>query len=526
MARAAHWRWAIVVTAWMSLAWACASEPAQTEPPLQPVAEATKAEATPPRPPVDDGPPVRLYASKYVSKIRSAPSKDAPRIGYLRGGAVLSAKTSKPLGFEACRKGWFELETGGFVCSTTDVISFTGTRLPDRRPTQPVFDKPLPYPYGYARTKGTPVYKRLPTDEEAALYEGYKIPGAPPPSADGGVAPAADPAPAAASGTEAPPATEAIPAPQAAGAPGTGEEVDPNAPPTLASLMGDGLGVLIRRMERGFYVSLDREINKGPRWYWQTQAAGYIPKSRLYLVDGSDFHGVDLSATGLALPLGFMLTKKSQAFTLDDKGRLRGAGKPEYHFMFPVASDVEIKGRRYFVAPDGRHYPARDAVRVMQRERPKDVLADEKWIDVDLETQSLVAYVGDTPVYVTLVSTGRVKDPLDPLKNFETPVGAFRIASKHVTATMDGDHSVDGPYSIEDVPYVMYFQLAYALHSAFWHNSFGRPRSHGCINLAPADAKWLFEWAAPERPKSWHGVYPGEQNPGTRLYTRGKTPEG
>ena len=145
---------------------------------------------------------------------------------------------------------------------------------------------------------------------------------------------------------------------------------------------------------------------------------------------------------------------------------------------------------------------------------------------VDLETQSLVAYVGDTPVYATLVSTGRVKDPLDPLKNFETPDGSFRLTSKHVTATMDGDHSVDGPYSIEDVPYVMYFQLAYALHSAFWHNSFGRPRSHGCVNLAPADAKWMFFWATPELPTSWHGVYPSEQNPGTRIYIHGKTPEG
>ena len=73
---------------------------------------------------------------------------------------------------------------------------------------------------------------------------------------------------------------------------------------------------------------------------------------------------------------------------------------------------------------------------------------------------------------------------------------------------MDGDHAIDGPYSIEDVPYVMYFQLAFALHSAFWHNGFGRPRSHGCINLAPLDAKWLFEFAEPKLPRLWHGGLP------------------
>ena len=57
----------------------------------------------------------------------------------------------------------------------------------------------------------------------------------------------------------------------------------------------------------------------------------------------------------------------------------------------------------------------------------------------------------------------------------------------------------------------MYFQLAYALHSAFWHDSFGRPHSHGCINLAPRDAKWLFEFVEPPLPAGWHGVYPRPQ---------------
>jgi hypothetical protein len=129
-------------------------------------------------------------------------------------------------------------------------------------------------------------------------------------------------------------------------------------------------------------------------------------------------------------------------------------------------------------------------------------------------------------VLATLISSGRIKDPGDPLKNFETPVGEFRISSKHLTATMDGDHALDGPYSIEDVPYVMYFQLAFAIHSAFWHNSFGRPRSHGCINMPPDDARWLFEWALPVVPEGWHGAYPQSPEAGTRLYIHGTTPEG
>jgi hypothetical protein len=469
------------------------------------------------------GPPMRLFASKYVSKIRAAPSKSAPRIGYMRGGAVLSAKTAQPLGFEACRKGWYELETGGFVCSTTDVTAFSGKRLPERRATPAVFDQPLPYPYGYSRSKNTPLYKRLPTDEEAAQYEGYKLPGAPLPEA----ALAPDEVAGVATSAVAP---DLVSAPEASGAPGTGD-VDAGGPPTLASLRGEDGSVLMRRMERGFYVSLDREISKGARSYWQTQAAGYIPKSRLWMVGPSEFRGVDLTLAtdhpdALRLPLGFVMSSKTPAYTVDAKGRMRGAGKPGYHFAFTIASEVELRGKKYFLDANGVHYPQRELNHVQARQRPEGVGDDEKWIDVDLTSQSLVAYVGDKPVYATLVSSGRVKDERDPLRNFVTPTGEFRIASKHVTATMDGDHAVDGPYSIEDVPYVMYFQLAYALHSAFWHNSFGRPRSHGCINLAPVDAKWLFFWASPTLPKQWHGVYPGEADPGTRLFIRGETPKG
>jgi lipoprotein-anchoring transpeptidase ErfK/SrfK len=498
-----------------------------------------------PVPPVDEGPPVRLFANKANSRIRAAPSKEAPRIGYLRGGQVLYAKTAKPIGFDDCRKGWYELETGGFICTTVDAIAFSTKRLPARRPTQPDFTKPLPYPYGYSRSKNTPVYRRLPTDEEAALYEGYKIPGAaPPPSAaDAGVPVAtnaaavaptavaiAPTAAAIAQGvaeapSEAPVNAPTVTAPEISGNPGAGVP-DAGGPPTLASLMGDEDSVLMRRMERGFYVSIDREISKGFRSYWQTQDTGFIPKSRLFMVEGSEFHGIELETAGVTLPIGFVLSKNTQSYTVDAKGRSRGAGRPGYHFAFPITGTADLHGRAFYVGPTGVHYPQKEVAKVELRERPKDVAADEKWIDVDLDTQSLVAYVGDKPVYATLISSGRVKDELDPLRNFETPVGSFRITSKHLTATMDGDHAIDGPYSIQDVPYVMYFQLAYALHSAFWHNSFGRPHSHGCVNLAPIDAKWIFFWTTPELPKGWHGVYPRGEELGTRVIIHGTTPKG
>src|SRR5699024_3031648 len=112
--------------------------------------------------------------------------------------------------------------------------------------------------------------------------------------------------------------------------------------------------------------------------------------------------------------------------------------------------------------------------------------------------QTLVAYhSGGEPVFVTLVSTGRVRRPGVEEYDHRTPTGLYRINAKHVTATMDGDSKAGGPYSIQDVPYVMFFYEDYAFHAAIWHDRFGRPKSHGCINMSPADAKWLFEWSAP-----------------------------
>jgi hypothetical protein len=460
---------------------------------------AASAIAPPVGKPPDTEPPARLFAKRFVVKVREAPVQGAPRIGYLRGGVVMQATTARPLGFDQCRKGWWGLDTGGFLCATLDVTPFVGKRLPERQPRLPDLTTPLPYPYGYSRKRNTPMFRRLPSDEEAATYEAVQ-------NAEAALASAAAPVDV---------------SPLA----GTDEESQEPSVPTLASLMGEQSSVLMRRMERGFYVSLDREMDKGAHSYWRTQSNGFIPAKGLSLVEGSAFHGVALREQHQTLPLGFVMSKDFFAYAEGPRGRAVQKQKPGYHFEFAISAEVDLHGKRYEVASDGQLYLRKNVARIEAREKPPEVLVDEKWIDVDLGAQSLVAYVGSEPVYATLISSGRIKDELDPRKNFETPAGAFRILSKHLTATMDGDHALDGPYSIEDVPYVMYFQLAYALHSAFWHNSFGRPHSHGCINLAPLDAKWVFEFAEPELPRGWHGVYP-EDRLGTRLYIHGATPEG
>jgi lipoprotein-anchoring transpeptidase ErfK/SrfK len=71
---------------------------------------------------------------------------------------------------------------------------------------------------------------------------------------------------------------------------------------------------------------------------------------------------------------------------------------------------------------------------------------------------------------------------------------------------MDSD-VVGDEYDLRDVPYVQYFSENYAFHAAYWHDAFGSPKSHGCINLSPSDARWLFHWTDPAVPLLWHGAF-------------------
>jgi lipoprotein-anchoring transpeptidase ErfK/SrfK len=501
----------------------------------------------------DAGPPRRIFAKRFVVKVHARPDRESSRLGYLRAGAVLQATTALPIGTEGCSEGWFELTTGGYVCNGRDVVAFDGRRLPSRPPTQPDYDEPLPYRYARTRRDGVPMYSRLPTDEDAALYEGYRIPGLEPPPIEGD--PTATASADAPTPTPTPPPiveTEIMPASGAAATSAAEGEViaaEEDLVPTLASLQGERGGVLRRRLVSGFIVSLDRDVRAGPRRYWRSLSNGIIPYFSLGMVQGSAFHGEVLAPAALtavpdpdappapegqvldgermALPIGFVTSSKTTLYSRGRDGRPRRGRRPGYHHVFRITSEEMVRDTAYVVASDAEMYRAEDVTILRAAtERPPEVGESETWIDVDLGQQTLIAYEGLRPVFATLIASGRIRDPEDPLQTHDTPTGIWRIASKYVTHTMDGDHAVDGPYSIEDVPYVMYFFLAFALHSAFWHDGFGRPRSHGCVNMSPSDARWLFGWAHPHLPVGWHSVFPSEAEPGTWVYVHGVTPEG
>ncbi|HBY77149.1 MAG TPA: hypothetical protein DEG47_09145 [Cyanobacteria bacterium UBA11148] len=109
--------------------------------------------------------------------------------------------------------------------------------------------------------------------------------------------------------------------------------------------------------------------------------------------------------------------------------------------------------------------------------------SEERWIQIDLNNQRLIAWEGGKQVYAVIVSTGKSSTPTRP--------GTFTIQSKRRTDRMRG-----AGYDVPNVPYAMYYDGGYAIHGAYWHRRFGTPVSHGCVNVAVNHAAWLFDWAS------------------------------
>jgi hypothetical protein len=130
-------------------------------------------------------------------------------------------------------------------------------------------------------------------------------------------------------------------------------------------------------------------------------------------------------------------------------------------------------------AKDEAAKPAEPAPAVFRTDAPPD---GKRRIEIDVSDQRLVAWQGDVPVFETTVSTGK--------PGWRTLPGVFKVYRKYEQTRMTG---VD--YDTPDVPWTMYYSGGFAIHGAYWHNNFGTPVSHGCVNLRVPEAKALYEWA-------------------------------
>jgi hypothetical protein len=480
-----------------------------------------------------------------LNKRRPGEKEKVIRIGYIRQGEkvpVLPEAHPK----ENCADGWYELLAGGFVCGKYATLDVNHPRV-KLAAHLPYLDQALPYQYGYNLTNGTPLYKTVPSQADRIKYEPWLKPKAPRDdnsSNEDQVQVALNAVPTASS-------QDPLAAldPWDSGVPWYLRTYDGGKPTdiTLDDLREDPGGPVAKRMVKGFYLALDKEVNTGThksgRW-WRSTSGLLAPYDRIYVPKpATDFHGVwigqdpppeDVNApplppdAGVGLtqrptrkvdfPVGFILWYHAHKYALNDDHTKASATAPVPRFTIVhlTGQTAKVGGVGYEETDDGWWMRTQESTKTVAAPPPKDLKPGEKWIDVNLKTQTLVAFEGDKPVYATLVSTGKMDDDVKE-KDHRTHSGDFRIREKHIAATMDGDVASDGPYSIEDVPWIMYFNGSVALHGAFWHQNFGHVQSHGCVNLAPLDAKALFGWTDPQLPTGWHGVFATPDRPGTRV---------
>lgn len=155
--------------------------------------------------------------------------------------------------------------------------------------------------------------------------------------------------------------------------------------------------------------------------------------------------------------------------------------------------DDQIEDQYYYV--NARH------LKIFSKEEISplntDVPLHEKSIEVRISEQIMIAYEGSTPVYIGQISTGDQES--NP--KWKTPLGSFLTYYKRPSRHMAAGNLAFGDYDLPGVPWVSYINnWGIAFHGTYWHNDFGKPRSHGCINMPPEAAKWLFRWTQPVVP--------------------------
>jgi hypothetical protein len=251
------------------------------------------------------------------------------------------------------------------------------------------------------------------------------------------------------------------------------------------------------------FALVDTAVVDGRRYGITTDLLVY-PVDRMRPIEGSAFHGYRIP-DDVAFPFALVRRENAFAYSMHKGKYVKDHAVARRSAIALTGKQRFVEGVLHFQTTDGFWLSDRFVSRVDGvKHMPKWANDGERWIDVSITKQVLMAYDGTKPAYVTLVSTGEAGLD-DPETTKSTVQGIFRIHTKHLTTTMSSN-VVGEEFELKDIPYVEYFQDSYALHAAYWHDDFGTPRSHGCINLAPEDARWLFQWTEPQLPAGWHGV--------------------
>ncbi len=264
---------------------------------------------------------------------------------------------------------------------------------------------------------------------------------------------------------------------------------------------------IVRNVGDGFLFSTieNRVESEGQVWYMINDGE-YVQAHDLRLVTAPRFAGYQVMAQPQR-PFGWIL---APVFPSRAPGLPHEPGTPKldrYTFfqVYDARLVAEPDGSWLWYNIGGGYWVRQTFVSLVDvKPKPAEIGADEFWVEVDLYEQSFAAYEGDRMVYAGLVSSG--------LNRWPTREGLFQVWSRHLQTKMSGAEGQIDYYFIEDVPHTLFFDNDIALHGAFWHDRFGYKHSHGCVNMPPRAAEWVYYWSANAPNALWVWVHSSDPN--------------
>lgn len=440
----------------------------------------------------------RIYSRTRFTWIHSAPGETG-WIGYLsmggsaplKGGSAATARAAPGAG--GC-DAWYAIEPRGFVCAgSSATLDANDLVVQALQKDGPDLTSPWPYHYGEATTFA-PRYKKPPSASEQRSTEE---------ALDKHLERAAA---ARALGPDAGSDDKVL----------GGVDLAPAGVPFPEAIFD--VGPTVRQNRRSVFpgstVAYTRAFDgDGGRTFLSTWDHAFVPKDKVRPFPRREFHGVELNDQ-VALPLAFFRKSARPQYRKAADGSLTATGEtwPRLAWVALTGDEVLDGGKRYLATRDRGIFVRADDATVVERSKTQPFFgpkgeARRSWLDISVLGGWLVAYEDATPVFATLISPGRGGIPypgIDPLKTASTPVGTFRVDGKFKTATMVS--STDDNLVHSEVQYVQNFHGPHALHGAYWHDSWGEPKSGGCINLSPLDSQRMFDWTDPKVPPGWHGI--------------------
>jgi lipoprotein-anchoring transpeptidase ErfK/SrfK len=281
--------------------------------------------------------------------------------------------------------------------------------------------------------------------------------------------------------------------------------------PVYASLSDAAAGLApVNWLAPGFvFVSLagPSPVAAGNQKWYQLYEGGYVSATHILVYPPSKFQGVRLDQQP-DQPFAFLVAETRVSSTPGARPAADALKLTRYSRV-TILDRQDVNGTTWYRVGDGEWVSQYQVGVVSVSPRPSAIGPLDKWIEVNLYEQTLAAYEGDQMVYATLVSSGLPQWPTTP--------GLFQIYVKVKQGQMSGAEGQPDYYYLQDIPWIMYFDDQQALHTAYWHDGFGLPHSHGCINLAPQDALWLFNWTTPDASQENY-TFATRDNPGTWVW--------